>query len=153
MARTSLLIAFLLLVGFSANAMIRTLPFPDLVKKAEVIIIVQVVDQKITEEAGVANPKVHTEVEVERVLKGDLKAKDKLAFDTQGTAKKAREDSPIFPEKGRKAVLFLVKGDGGQWLLVNGIQGLWPLQPETGKTLGMGFRYSVEQVEAEVKKN
>ncbi len=153
MARISLLIGLLLLVGLSANAMIRTLPFPDLVKKAEVIVIVQVVDQKITEEAGAANPKVHTEVEIERVLKGGLKAKDRLQFDTYGTAKKAREDSPIFPEKGRKAVLFLVKGDGGRWLLVNGIQGLWPLQAETGKTLGMGFRYSVEQVEAEVKKN
>ncbi|NLI79555.1 MAG: hypothetical protein GX442_24315 [Candidatus Riflebacteria bacterium] len=153
MARTSLLIALLLMMGLSANAMIRTLPFPELVKKAEVIVIVQVVDQKITEEAGVTNPKVHTEVEVERVLKGAVKAKDRLAFDTQGTVKKAREDSPIFPEKGRKAVLFLVKGDGGQWRLLNGIQGLWPLHAETGKTLGMGFRYSVEQVEAEIKKN
>lgn len=152
MLRLSMVFAFVLVMGLSASAMIRTLPFPDLVKQAEIIAIVTVTEQTQSPVPGKDYPKVETTVEVERVLKGSLKEKDTLSFTSYGTEEKYLEDSPIFPPKGEKAVLFLVDQDG-QKVLLNGIQGLWPLEAGTNKTLGMGFRYSIEKIEEELKKN
>ncbi|RCK79427.1 MAG: hypothetical protein OZSIB_0067 [Candidatus Ozemobacter sibiricus] len=152
MLRLSMVFVFVLVMGLSASAMIRTLPFPELVRQAEIIAIVTVTEQTQSPVPGKDYPKVDTTVEVERVLKGALKEKDTLSFTSYGTEEKYLEDSPIFPPKGKKAVLFLVEKDG-QKVLLNGIQGLWPLEAGTNKTLGMGFRYSIEKIEEELKKN
>jgi hypothetical protein len=47
-------------------------------------------------------------------------------------------------------VLFLVKNEEGSWRILNGVQGLWPVESGSDKTLGMGFNYSIMQIEEEL---
>jgi len=150
MTRSSLLILMVLFLGMPAFAMIRTLPFPELVKTSEVIVIASVADQEI--EPGEKIAKTKTSLTVEKVLKGALKAEEALQFTTPGTREKPVIDRPVFPAKGERVLLFLVKTEEGTWRLQNGIQGLWPLEAGTDKTLGMGFNYSIQKIEEELAK-
>ncbi|EKD81960.1 MAG: hypothetical protein ACD_39C01550G0005 [uncultured bacterium] len=150
MTRSSLFILMVLFLGMPAFAMIRTIPFPELVKTSEAIVIASIVDQEI--QPGEKIAKTTTSLTVEKVLKGEIKAEEPLKFTTPGTREHPVLDRPVFPVKGEKVLLFLVKNEEGTWRLQNGIQGLWPLEAGTDKTLGMGFNYSIKQIEEELAK-
>lgn len=150
MMRASLFTILALLMVMPALSMIRTLPFPDLVKTSEVIVIATVATQEV--QPGEKIAKTTTSLTVEKVLKGEIKTEEPLQFTTPGTREKPVLDRPVFPAKGERVLLFLVKNEEGTWRLQNGIQGLWPLETGTDKTLGMGFNYSIEKIEEELAK-
>lgn len=142
----ALVISFLVPLA-SANAKIRTLPLPDLVAAAEHIVIAEVV--AIAEDTvGPRVAPVRNDLQVTRVLKGSFDASKSFVLRTYyKPGQKAREDSVVLPAKGRSVLLFLRAARGAELVPVNGIQGVWPLEAGTGKTLGMGFRYSISEIE------
>lgn len=150
MTRSSLLILMVLFLGMPAFSMIRALPFPELVQKAEAIVVASVDTQLVVSPADAKVPETSTTVKIEQILKGSLAADKPLQFNTPGSRDFVVRDRPRFPEPGEKVVLFLVKTEEGSWRILNGVQGLWPVEAGTGKTLGMGFNYSIEQIENEL---
>ena len=54
------------------------------------------------------------------------------------------EDNIEFPFPGTQVVLFIKKGKSDSLNLVNGIQGLWPIQD--GKLLRMGTGKTIEEI-------
>ncbi|MBU1105754.1 MAG: hypothetical protein KKB51_03715 [Candidatus Riflebacteria bacterium] len=152
MTRSSLLIAMVLFIGMPVFAMIRTLPFPDLVKTAEAILIARIDSQEVLTEPGKDIPNTKTSLIIEKVLKGSLQANDPLQFTTPGSKEHPVRDRPVFQDKGERVLLYLIQNKEGVWCLNNGIQGLWPLESGTDKTLGMGFNYSIKKIEEELAK-
>lgn len=151
MTRTSLLILLALFIGMPVLSMIKTLPFPELVKTADAIIIVKVEAKEVSQIPGAKYPETQNSLMIEKVLKGELKANELFTLSTAGTTAKPVLDRPLFPEKGERVLLFLKKINSG-WVIFNRVQGLWPLETGTEKTLGMGFNYSIKQVEEELAK-
>jgi len=150
MTRSSLLILMVLFFGMPAFAMIRTLPFPELVQKAEVIVIASVDTQQVVSPADAKIPETSTFVKIEKILKGTIEADKPLQFNTPGSKDFVVRDRPRFPIPGERVVLFLVKNEEGSWRILNGVQGLWPVESGSDKTLGMGFNYSIRQIEEEL---
>ncbi len=150
MTRSSIFILMILFLGMPAFAMIRTLPFPELVQKAEAIVIASVDTQQVVSPADAKIPETSTIVKIEKILKGAIEADKPLQFNTPGSKDHVVRDRPRFPIPGERVVLFLVKNEEGSWRILNGPQGLWPLETGSDKTLGMGFNYSIEQVEKEL---
>jgi hypothetical protein len=142
-----LMIALLSMAPSAGSAMIRTLPVTDLVAAADVIAIAEVVAiSRSPSRPGIAP--VRNELKVVRVLKGGLGVARTFVMRTYfEPGERAREDSPVFPGVGRRVLLFLRTPAGMPPVPVNGIQGLWPLEQGTDKTLGMGFRYSIPEIE------
>lgn len=151
MMRLTILLIAILLIGNPLSARIKTIPFPQLVKTSEAIVIAKVVDKKY--EAGKRNqPVTSNHIIIERVLKGELKTNDSIQIITSGNKAYVPEGRPSFPEIGSRTLLFIRQREDGKWVLFNGIQGLWPLEPGTEKTLAMGYNYSIKDVEAELSK-
>ena len=141
-----------LFVATSVCAMIRTLPFPDLVKSAHVIVIAKVIKKVSGPKSKYGYPQIKNILMSEKVLKGDLAIHETFEILTPNTKGKWREDVVILPDKGRRVILFLKKRTHEDpFNIVNGIQGLWPLQEGSNKTLGMGFRYSINDIEKELR--
>lgn len=151
MAKLSFAILLGVFISVSANGMIQTLPVPELIKSAEFVLIAKVKEKSQVKELKAKFPQIKNVLESEKFLKGKLPEGtplEILTFDSQG---ERVEDVVTFPEKGERVLLFLKKGKNGNLVPVNGIQGVWPLLPDSDKTLGMGFRYSIEVVEEEIK--
>jgi len=146
MMKLNLTVFLALLVAISACAMIETLPFPQLVKSAEFILIAKVTATAPAKEGFIKNT-----LTVEKSLKGEWATDEPLELTAADAKKMAFEDMITLPEGNQRILLFLKKGTDGSLLFVNGIQGVWPLEEKTDRTLGMGFKYSLAQVEAEVK--
>jgi hypothetical protein len=151
MTRISLLILGILLIHATGQAMIRTIPFPELVKTADLIVVAKVTEQVPEADSPPAPPRVKNVLTLERSLKGDWTAEKPLVFHTADRQGKRREDFVEFPAVGERVVLFLKKATDGSLTIMNRIQGLWPLQTGSDKTLGMGFNYSLEAIEKAVK--
>ena len=147
--KTSLLTVFLCIISLTGFAMMKTLLFPDLVKQADFILIVKVT-AKSQSLGGDKIPLMKTQFSVERNLKGVWPEKEPLAISSRDTQGKAIEDAMSFPAEGSRLVLFLQKTQDNSLVPLNRNQGVWPLQEGSNKTLGMGFRYSIEQIEKEV---
>lgn len=147
---------FLLLLGLTleVGAMIRTLPLPELVQKAEFICIVEVVEKtEFASEGAKPQPMLKNVVKVVRSLKGEWNASDPLIFFTMGNLDGSYwvEDTPVFPAKGGKALVFFRKGSNGEPIFINAVQGLWPMNPTTDALQGMGFGKKLESVEEAIK--
>ena len=139
--------ALSLLYSAPAMAMIRTLPVSDLVARAQLIVIAQVVSISEDPTRSYGSP-IRNELKIVRVLKGSYDASKPLVLGTfYKPGQRGREDSLVFPAVGRRVLLFVKSDSGGRLSIVNGIQGLWPLEAGTDKTLGMGFRYSIDEIE------
>jgi len=152
MIRSWLLVCLIMFIGMPVFAWFPILPLDKLVKSSEAILIAKVVTQECNTKPGSKVPETHTSLVVEKVLKGALKPKDPLKFTTPGGNGVIPEDCPVFPGPGERVLLFLEKGKDGNWNICNVIQGLWPLESGSDKTLGIGRRYSIKLVEAEIAK-
>ena len=130
-------------------AMIRTLPFPTLVKEANLIVIARVADKVQILHSEQKYPQIKNVLSIEQILKGARRQNEPIAILTMDTRGQRIEDAVTFPNKGQRVVLFL-SGSGDSLQIVNGIQGVWPLEDGTDRTLGMGFRYSIRQIEEEI---
>ncbi len=151
-AALSLLLTTLLLAP--ALAMIKTWALPDLVRKAQYIVIAKVAQQT---EIAVDKNQISTMKNVllpEKVLKGDWNPREPITLMTKKCGEPGQigwlEDQPDVPPKGFRVVLFLEKGPDGSLQTVNLVQGLWPLDPQ-GKPLGMGLGTTMAQLEALIK--
>ena len=127
-------LTFLTLCGLSVilspartSAMIVTLPFPDLVRDSNVIVIARVSNKVPVPKGAKEFAQIKNILIVENVLKGKLQTSEPLELMTADTKGKWREDVLAFPETGSRAVLFLARGKDGNLNVVNGIQGVWPL--------------------------
>lgn len=145
MMKLHLVVVLAVFVTMSASAMIETLPLPKLVEVAELIVIA-----KVAEHAPPKDGSITTKLSVERALKGEWAPDKPLELLTADTKGQLVEDVVVLPEPGKRVVLFLAKDKDGVLRFVNGIQGVWPLEDKTDKTLGMGFRFSLAEIEGEV---
>ena len=139
-------------VGF-AHAYIRTLPLPELVAASQLIAIAEVIEIADAPR-GDGGSRIRNVLKVSRVFKGRYATANMLTIGTHyRPGEAAREDSVVFPAAGQRVLLFLKQAPGAGWMLVNGIQGLWPLEAGSDKTLRMGFRYSIAEVERLIAAN
>lgn len=152
-------LAFCFLIFFPAlpgMAMIETLPIPELVRQAELILLGQVERQTdlVPRQPGAvpASPRVETVVKPVQVLKGSTPG-PVLTFVTLGTIAGVPwfEDEPRFPPVGRRVFLFLRRGKQGLEP-VNLLQGVWPIAPDGVVIQGMGFGLTIEEIAAEIRK-
>ena len=147
------ILSVLFLFFFTARtfAAISTLPFPDLVGRADLILIAKVSDKVPIPKSEKGCRQLKNVLTIEKVLKGKRETSTPLELLTMDSSGKWVEDALAFPDKGTRVVLFLARGKDGSLSVVNGIQGVWPLKAGTDKTLGMGFRYSIKQLMEEIK--
>ncbi|MFA5353386.1 MAG: hypothetical protein WC291_04090 [Thermodesulfovibrionales bacterium] len=144
---------FVCLLGMSAGvySMIRTLPVAELVSKSDYIVIGEVrkIEVDTTQRPKSAGMRyLRNEIIVTESLKGDWPI-DRLMFFRTITAEHWIEDNVEFPYPGTQVLLFVRKGESGGLSLVNGIQGLWPLQE--GKPLRMGTGKTVEEIKSLIR--
>jgi hypothetical protein len=152
-----LVVLTLLLSSVPAFARIVTLQLPELIGRSDLIIIGRVGKMRTIAEApkgnGITEQTIENIVIPQRILKGRWAKGKPMSFTTWRVVRNGkqvwREDALSFPENGSGMVLFIRRDRGGKLGIVNGIQGLWPMG-EDGKPLGMGFRYTVEELEKEI---
>lgn len=141
----------------AAPGMIRTLPLPQLIAQSDFIITGRVAGKRkiaeIPKGPGSVEETVENIIVPQAILKGRWPRGKAMTFTTHRSVHNGkqvwREDALSFPEKGSGVVLFVRRGREGRLVIVNGIQGLWPLG-ENGKPTGMGFRYSIEDLKKEI---
>ena len=150
MTRICLLIAVVIMMSTPLCARLKTLTISELVKSAEAIAVIKIDARENIVEGERKVAKTKNSLTVEKVLKGALAQDEKLAINTPGAIGNVPEDRPEFQNAGNRALVFLKKRENGKWGIVNGLQGVWPLAPGSDKTLGMGFNYSLEQIEKEL---
>lgn len=150
----SLVLLLCVLMMAPALGMIKTWALPDLVRKAQYIIIAKVAQQT---EIAIDQHQISTIKNVllpERVLKGDWNPREPITLMTKKCGEPGQigwlEDQPDVPPKGFRVILFLERAADGSLQTVNLVQGLWPLDPQ-GKPLGMGFGTTMAQLEALIK--
>lgn len=139
-----LCLAVVPILAAGVSAMIRTLPVAELVSSSDYIVIGEVRKIEIDDTHSSRNEAMRhliNEVIVIELLKGTWPLDRPMIFRTV-KADYWIEDNVEFPSPGTRVVLFVKKGESGRLSLMNGIQGLWPLQGDqllrmgTGKTIG-----------------
>lgn len=147
-----LCLAVCIVSSTSASAMIRTLPVSELVSRSDYIVIGEVRQKKII---GAHSPQNRTRrylnnyVVVTEQLKGTWPPDKPMIFRTVGAGHWI-EDNVEFPSTGTRVLLFVRKNASAGLGLVNGIQGLWPLQD--GKPLRMGTGKAIDEIRALIEK-
>lgn len=166
-SRWLLFLGLFLTSALSSLAMIDTLSVPELIRQSDLVILAEVERQtdvpalnmasdsgKISHATGAPQPlpQLETVVRPIRYFKGASPAGQRLTFVTLGavSGKPWFEDEPRFPPVGRQVLLFLKHGKAS-FSPVNMIQGVWPIDQASGKPQGMGFGYSMEDIETEMK--
>jgi hypothetical protein len=140
MARLKILFAIFILIAASQStyAMIKEVPFPNLVHSSDLIVIA---DVEIIKTVGTMASDINVIanlVKVETPIKGETKTGDKLKIKTYGRI----EDFPTF-KTGSKLLLFLKKIND-HYEVNHGIQGCWPIK--NGIITGMGTGKTVEDI-------
>lgn len=147
------LVCFLVL-SVDSSSMIKTLPVDELVSRSDYIIIGEV--QKIEldrilppENAKMKYKYLRNEVIMIESLKGAWPLNKPMTFRTV-KAEHWIEDNVEFPFPGTRVLIFVKRRESGSLNLVNGIQGLWPLQGD--KLLRMGTGKTIEEIRAIIKR-
>jgi hypothetical protein len=147
------LVCFLALSG-EAVPMIKTLPVAELVRNSEHIVIGEVrrVDSEGTDvsKSGGTVERLRNEIAISECLKGRWLLDRPMIFRTI-KAKRFIEDNVEFPPPGSRVLLFVKKSEKAPTglSLVNGIQGLWPLDGNT--PLQMGTGKTLEEIRALIR--
>jgi len=147
----TLCLAFFLLLSVESFSMIKTLPVAELVSHSDYIVIgdVQKIEVDGTDSAKMGKIKLlRNEIIVKESLKGAWPLDKPMIFRTI-KAERWIEDNVEFPFPGTQVVLFIKKGKSDSLNLVNGIQGLWPIQD--GKLLRMGTGKTIEEIRAIIR--
>ena len=147
----TLCLAFFLLLSVESFSMIKTLPVAELVSHSDYIVIgdVQKIEVDGTDSAKMGKIKLlRNEIIVKESLKGAWPLDKPMIFRTI-KAERWIEDNVEFPFRGTQVVLFIKKGKSDSLNLVNGIQGLWPIQD--GKLLRMGTGKTIEEIRAIIR--
>ena len=146
-----LCLAYFLLLSGESSSMIKTLPVAELVSHSDYIVIgeVQKIEVYGTDSSKMGKIKLlRNEITVKESLKGAWPLDKPMILRTI-KAERWIEDNIEFPFPGTQVVLFIKKGKSDSLNLVNGIQGLWPIQG--GKLLRMGTGKTIEEIRAMIK--
>ena len=128
------------LLGISRlNAMIKDISLNELVQKADVIAVVDVLAVKSVGTLPSGVVVIANLVKVDQPLKGGVAVGEKLKIKTRDF-----EDNAVF-KKGLKTLLFLKEIDG-YYEVVAGVAGTWPVT-EDGKLVGYGTGKNISDVE------
>jgi hypothetical protein len=141
---------FLILSGESFS-MIKTLPVTGLVSQSDYNVIgeVQKIEVYGTDSSKMGKIKLsRNEIIVKESLKGAWSLDKPMIFRTI-KAERWIEDNVEFPFPGTQVLLFVKQGGSESVNLVNGIQGLWPIQD--GKLLRMGTGKTLEDIRAIIR--
>ncbi len=131
---------FINFLGFSQlNAMIKDISLKDLVKKSDVIAVVDVLAVKSVGNMSSGVMVIANLVKVDQPLKGGVAVGEKLKIKTRDF-----EDNADL-KKGLKTLLFL-KQVGNYYEVVSGIAGTWPVT-EDGRLVGYGTGKSISDIE------
>lgn len=134
-------ISVLLLIASGALAMIEEMSLEKLAHGADAVLVGKVTGVQSTGKLP-EGPEVFANlIEVIETLKGDEKVGDKVKIKTYGGI----TDNVVF-KGGEKCLLFLRKVEN-HYEVFNGLQGCWIID-ENGKTQGMGYGKSIDQVKA-----
>jgi len=149
------ILVLLLVIVATTQAMIATLKLPDLVRKADIIALVTVVS---TTETATDKDQITTcrnELKLNKLIKGIWKPAEPLVVETRQSGKPGQigwlEDQPQFPPKGQQCLVFLARAqdDVDRLVIVNLVQGIWPIVE--GQPAGMGLGTKLSQIEEIVK--
>lgn len=141
------IILTILAINFGAYSMILTLSLQDLVDSSELIVIASI--NEISEiPADKKTININNTLAPEQILKGNWDKSQKIVVTTSRPAGVTDwiEDLVQFPPVGERAVVFLKTDDSGKMTTVNTIQGIWPIDPEIGDYLQMGFGITEEEL-------
>lgn len=138
-----LLIVLLFVTVSSLNAMIKEVTLNELVRKSDVIAIVDVLAVKEVETLPSGARVVANLVSINQPLMGETAIGDRLKIKTRTI-----EDNASL-KKGMKVLLFLKKVEN-YYEVAYGIAGSWPVNDE-GKIVGYGTGKSISDVENAIK--
>lgn len=131
----------LLMLTVGGYAMIETLSLEQLAHGADIVVKGSMAGVKSAGRLPEGPEVMACLFEAGEVLKGEVKAGDKLKIKTFAGV----EDMPVFKE-GSQYVLFLKKVES-HYEVFNGVQGSWEIDQE-GRFLGMGHGKTIEQIKA-----
>ena len=144
------LLFFAVFMISSVNAMIRDISLNELIKRSDVIAVVDVLAVKSVGTLPSGAQVVANLVKVNEPLKGSVAIGEKLKLKTRTI-----EDNASF-KKGQKILLFLKKVDN-YYEVVSGIAGSWPIE-EDGNLYGYGtgnniadVKKAIDSIESEKK--
>jgi hypothetical protein len=146
-----LCLACFLLLSVESLSMIKTLPVAELVSHSDYIVIGEVRKIEVT---GTGSSKMgemtilKNEIIVLDSLKGAWPFDKPMIFRTV-RPKRWIEDNVEFPSPGMRVLLFVKQMESDRLNLVNGIQGLWPIQGD--KLVRMGTGRTLEEIKAIIK--
>lgn len=125
------------------NSMIIDISLEELVRKSDVIAIVDVLGVKEVGTLPSGAPLIANLVKVDQPLMGDTAIGERLKLKTRGV-----EDNAVFKE-GLKTLLFLRKVNN-YYEVVAGIAGSWPLTKD-GRIVGYGTGKKLSDVEKAIE--
>lgn len=146
----TLVFALILVISVKGFAMILTLPLPELASQAQVVAVVKIgPGTPMPKPDGSQLPWLAHGLVVERVFKGDVQVGQSLPLPLpdRSASETWEEDAVALPPAGERALVFLTPGSGELWRVINGPQGIWPLDTGTDIPCGMGTGKTMSDVE------
>ena len=140
------LVLLLCLCVCGGHAMIIEAGLDELVQGADLIVVADVEGVKTVGQLESGATVIANLVKVDEPVKGQAAVGEKLKIKTYGMI----EDNAELVVGG-KVLLFLKKVDD-YYKVHLGIQGCWPIDPQTGKLTGMGDGKTLEDVKEAVKR-
>lgn len=134
---------FLFLFSTKVIAMIREISLEELVRKSDVIAIVDVLAIKEVGTLPSGATLIANLVKVDQPLMGGAAIGERLKLKTRGI-----EDNAVF-KKGLRTLLFLKKVDN-YYEVVSGIAGSWPVTKD-GRLVGYGTGKKLSEVEKAIE--
>lgn len=142
---TFLLIALTFLIGLPSNAMQLNVTLESLVKKSDVIAVVDVLAVKEIGTLPSGFKVVANMVKVNQPLKGYVAVGERLKLKTHSNVE---DDVDLSP--GQQCLVFLKKVKN-YYEIVSGIAGSWPIDKKSGKITGFGLGKSLKDVESAIE--
>jgi len=126
------------------SAMIKALTIDELVRASDFVVIATMQSKT---EVSVNSEQISTMknvLKLDKILKGTLKDTEPITVFTQQRGAYGEigslEDQVEFPAAGKKVMLFLKQLAPGRVDLINGMQGMWPMDGQTLLGFGTGIQ-------------
>ena len=137
------LILFVVFIFSSADAMIRDISLNELIRRSDVVAVVEVLAVKSVGTLPSGAHVIANLVKVNEPLKGDAAIGEKLKLKTRSV-----EDNASF-KKGQKTLLFLKKVNN-YYEVVSGVAGTWPIEDD-GSLYGYGTGNNISDVKKAIE--
>ena len=137
------LMLFIVFISSSAEAMIRDISLNELIKRSDVVAVVDVLAVKSVGTLPSGAQVIANLVKVNEPLKGDVAIGEKLKLKTRTI-----EDNAAF-KAGQKTLLFLKKVNN-YYEVVSGITGAWPIEDD-GSLYGYGSGKNISDVKKAIE--